>query len=343
MANKNSTTKKIVAAIIVLAVAAAIMTLAAIVLFSGKGTETKSYSRMQMGTLVQIDLKDENLVAADKAFAEIDRLEKLLSSYIASSDVSKVSSNAGKGPVKVSAETIEVVKTALLVAEKSNGAFDPTIGALAKLWGFSGETKTVPDEEEIKKLLPLVNYKNVKINEAASTIELKNRGMVLNLGGVAKGYIVGRAFTVLKKSGVKWAIVHAGGDMYLYQDSRMMEPFKIGVKNPLATDKLIGTLKVTAGAISTSGDYERFFEKDGKRYHHILDPATGFPADKCHAVTIVSEDPLLGDALSTAVFVLGKEKGMKLAESFSGVNVIVVDLEGKVHSSKGLAGKLDLL
>jgi len=299
-----------------------------------------------MGTIVEITVKEDNPAAIEDAFKEIERLENIFSSYKETSEVSKISANAGIKGESVSQEVVQVLGVAIKISGLTKGAFDPTIGVLFKtgggVWDFSGEGGYVPDKGEIKKLIPLVNYKDIFLDKESSIAALKKKGMRLDLGGVAKGYIVGRAIDTLKKHGAGWAIIRAGGDMTVFSKNAS-EQFTIGVAHPREKEKLLGKLRVLSGAVATSGDYERFFIKDDIRYHHILDPGTGFPADKAISVTIVSKDPALADALSTAVFVMGPEKGMELIERLEGVEGIIVDKEGGVAVSSGLKDNFEML
>lgn len=307
--------------------------------------ESVTYSRLQMGTIVEITIMggvDARFdMAAEKAFEEIKRLEGIFSSYSPSSDVSRISANAGEEPVKVSSEVIDVTLKAIEIAGLTDGAFDPTIGSLAGLWGFSGESGVVPGKTEVNKVLPLVNYRDIDVDREQSTIRLKKRQTAFNLGGIAKGYIVGQAVGVLRVYGVKRAIIKAGGDMFaLGTKGSGVAPFRIGIKHPRDENKLLGEAFLDSGAVATSGDYERFFEKDGVRYHHILDPKTGFPARGARSVTVVTEDPTLADALSTSIFVMGPAKGMKLVEGFDGVEALIVDADGKITKSSGFKGRI---
>jgi len=294
-----------------------------------------SYDRVLMGTIVEITLKKDNPEAAEAVFKEIKRLEKSLSHYKNDSDVSEINQNAGKAPVKVSREVIDVVEAAIKIAKLSNGAFDPTVGSF-KVWDFSKESGRVPSKKEIQEKLPLVDYKAITLDKEKLLVGLKKKGMALDLGGVAKGYIVGKAMDTLKTRGLEWAIIRAGGDMMIYDKNNSNEPFTIGIQHPRIKDRLMGKLKIKNGAIATSGDYERFFMKNGVRYHHIIDPKTGFPADKTQSVTIVSQDPTLADALSTAIFVMGPEKGMELVKKLGGVEAVIVGANAHVEISEGL-------
>ena len=284
-----------------------------------KSGEITTFTRILMGTTVEISLKEDNQRAADKAYGEIARLEGIFSSYDPGSSVSRITDTAGRGWLRVPSEVIEVLDIALHISRLSDGAFDPTFGPLGKLWDFSPDTKKqLPTKKEIRRLRPLVNYRGVKVGHVQSVVMLDKVGMTLNLGGVAKGYIVGRAFEALKEEGIEWAIIKAGGEITAFS-VKEDELFEVGVQDPRDTGRIIGTLLVPSGAVSTSGDYERFFIKDDVRYHHIINTKTGYPARGLQAVTIVSKDPTLADALSTAVFVMGRDKGMKLIDSLDGV------------------------
>ncbi|MBI4949767.1 MAG: FAD:protein FMN transferase [Deltaproteobacteria bacterium] len=331
--------KKITYALIVLSV----LSILAASLFKGRQKDSVTISRAMMGTIVQVTImegpEDNSDRAAETAFSEIQRLEGILSAYKTdSSDVTRISKNAGAS-LPVSPDTIEVLKTAVLVAELSGGAFDPTVGVLGKAWGYSGEKGVVPSREEIGKSLPLVDYGEIEIDEAASKAGLKRKGMSLNLGGVAKGYIVNKAVEALKREGVERGIIHAGGDMVVFQKDEEV-PFSIGIQHP-REKRLLGKVRVYNGAVATSGDYERFFEINGKKYHHILDPRTGFPAEGTQSATIIAKDPTLADALSTAVFVMGPEKGMELIERLPDVEGVIVDSSGRVTKSSGFKGEID--
>lgn len=313
---------------------------------AAKGKDSVTYSRMLMGTIVEITIMDETAdsdKAVKAAFAEIKRLEALLSSYIPTSDVSMVSKNAGAGAVKVSPEVMEVMEAALAVAKLSDGAFDPTIGSLAPLWGFSAESGKVPERDEVNKLLPLVNYRKAAIDRAAQTIGLKERGMTLNLGGIAKGYIIGKAAMTLKQNNVRRGIIKAGGDMAIFQNKVSEKPMTIGIQHPREGSKFLGEAFVVNGAIATSGDYERYFMVNDTRYHHIIDPKTGFPAALAQSVTIIAKDPVTADGLSTAVFVMGPEAGMALIERLPDTEAIIVDANGHVTVSTGFKGNLPFL
>ncbi len=291
------------------------------------------FTRLLMGTVVEITLKEDDKVSAELAFKKIQTLENIFSSYIPTSDISKINNNAGLGPVEVSPLVVNVIGRAMEISKASAGAFDISMGVMGGLWKITDGGK-VPAKSEILKRLKLVNYKNIIIDKDKSTVELKETGMRIYLGGIAKGFIVGRAMELLRSRSLGWGMVHAGGDMFLFSDSK--KDFVIGIQHPRVSDKLIGSINVTEGAVSTSGDYERFFMESGVRYHHILDPSTGYPATLTRSATVVSLDPTLSDALSTAVFVMGYEKGLKMIETMDGVEAVVVDMNGNIHTTEGM-------
>ncbi|MBI5327846.1 MAG: FAD:protein FMN transferase [Deltaproteobacteria bacterium] len=339
---KNSDKKALTIAITVL-----VFTITAIAIYNKKPSEIK-YTRTLMGTIIEITLVGDDEVrlnrAAEAAFDEIKRFENIMSYYKKDSDVDRINASAGKKAAAISNETLEVIETSLNVSRITNGAFDITMGVLGKVWHFTKDDKgelTTPSTKEVKRLLPLIDFHSIIVDKKNSTVKLAKQGMKINLGGIAKGYIIGRAAEVLKKLGIKRGIIHAGGDMAMFNEPASA-PWLIGIQDPRNKDKIIGAVKVSNKAVSTSGDYERFFIKDGKRYHHIMDPATGFPANKSMAVTIVADDPTTADALSTAVFIMGPDKGMKLIQELPVVEGLIIGADGKVTISSGLKGKVDI-
>lgn len=318
-----------------------VFTIIAIAIYNKQPSEIK-YARTLMGTVVEITLvgsDDARLnAAAEAAFDEIKRLEGMMSHYKDDSDVAKINRAAGKEAITISEETMDVIDASLKLSQITNGAFDVTMGVLGKVWHFTKDDKgepSPPSVEEVKKLLPLIDYRRIILDKERSTVKLEKQGMKINLGGAAKGYIIGKAVEVLKKHGVKKGIVHAGGDMVVFQEPDS-HPWLIGIQDPRNKDKIVGTIKAQNTAVSTSGDYERFFIKDGMRYHHIMDPSTGFPANKSMAVTIVTKDPTLADALSTAVFVMGPDEGMKLIEQLPDIEGLIIDAKETLTVSSGL-------
>lgn len=296
------------------------------------------YHQVAMGTVIEITLIDDDEEAASKAalqaFQEIKRIEILMSRFLGSSDVTRINRSAGVEWVKVSPETAEVIKKAKEISELSEGGFDITVGPLTELWRKAREKKIPPPAEEVKEKLDLVNFKNIEMDQERRVF-LKKRDMAIDLGGIAKGYGVDRAFDVLRSLGYKKLIVNAGGDLRAggLKDN---QPWSIGIQNPRESEKMLTRISVSNMAVATSGDYERFFIYEGKRYHHIFNPKNGFPTEGCQSVTIVAKDCITADALATAVFVLGPEKGYSLCQKLDGVDCLIVDKEGKIIISPNL-------
>jgi len=295
-----------------------------------------------MGTVIEITLVSEDEEAAQKAslqaFQEIRRIEQLMSPWIETSDVSRLSRSSGKEWAKVSPETFEVIQRVQKISELSDGAFDITIAPLLPLWRKARETGVPPPSEEVKKVLDLVNFRNLLIRPDGKVF-LKKKGMAIDLGGIAKGYAVDRAFGILASLGYKNLIINAGGDLRT-KGFKNNQPWSIGIQHPRSAEKVMATVSVSDSAIATSGDYEKYFLHQGKRYHHILNPKTGFPADGCQSVTILSKEGMMADALATAVFVLGTEKGYTLCQRLEGVECLIVDREGKAVMTPGLKERI---
>jgi thiamine biosynthesis lipoprotein len=295
-----------------------------------------------MGTVIEITLLSEDEEAAKKAtlqaFQEIKRIEQLMSPWIGSSDVTRLNRSAGKEWVKVSPETFDVIQRAQKISGFSEGAFDITIAPLTQLWRKAREKGVPPPPEEVKKILNLVNFRNLLIQSDGKAF-LKKKGMAIDLGGIAKGYAVDRAFEILTSLGYKNLIVNAGGDLRT-GGLKYYEPWSIGIQNPRSAEKVMATVSVSDSAIATSGDYEKFFFHQGKRYHHILNPNTGFPAVGCQSVTILSKDGMTADGLATAVFVLGPEKGYALCQRLQDVQCFIVDREGMAVMTPGLKDRI---
>lgn len=303
-------------------------------------------SKTLMDTFVTItvvsDSEDKAETAIDNAFSTIEQFGKLINFFSDESEVSLINKNAGIREVKVSPETLNVIEKAIYVSEKSGGAFDPTIGPIMKLWDFYKKVK--PSEIEIKKKLPLVNYKNVIIDRDKSTVFLKKKGMLLDLGGIAKGYAADLAVATLKQNDIQSGLVVIAGDIRGFGLKPDGKPWNIGIKNPRQkneSDEIIAKIRLSDKAISTSGDYERYFLINGQRFHHLLDPKTGYPANLCRSVSIISDKGAFSDAFSTAVFIIGHEKGLNLVQE-TGMDAIIIYNNGIIHTTPGLKGKLEI-
>lgn len=282
----------------------------------------------------------ENVAA--EVFAEMEQMEKILNKYTTGSDVYRINAAAGRAPVGVQPETMAVMQKALEVAELSGGAFDPTVGPFLELWGWgTGETR-VPEAWEISAAKPLIGYELIEIDVQNSTIFLPLPGMQIDLGGIAKGFIVDRGQALAQKLTSRASYINAGGDINISGTKPSGEDWRIAVQDPRDPQEWIAVIPIREGSIATSGDYQRFFEEAGRVYHHLLDPQTGMPACGVRSVTVVAPDALTADALATAVFVLGREEGLRLLEKLDGIEGMLVDPDGSVEVSSGLASQIEI-
>lgn len=283
--------------------------------------------------------------AFEAAIGEIQRLEELMTTWREDAQLSRVNAAAGKEPVKVDAETLFVVEESLKTSVLSKGTFDITFESLHGLWKFDQDLDpTPPSPAAIKARLPNVDYRFVKIDVAAQTIFITKAGTKLSLGGIAKGYGVDRAAKVLKAAGVEAFYAQAGGDLLTAGKKPDGSEWSAGVRDPRGPDgSYFAILPVTDHAFSTAGDYERAYVVGGKRYHHIIDPRTGYPATLCRSVTIWAKTALQADAIDDAVFILGPEKGMALVETLDDVGAVIVDAKNNVWISKRLQGLLKIV
>jgi thiamine biosynthesis lipoprotein len=304
-------------------------------------------AHQSMGSEVRVSVWTDRATDARAAmaavFAEFDRLDALLSVWKADSDVARINAAAGRAPVRVDRETIHILRTAQQVSDWSEGKFDVTFGTLSDVWKFDHDRDNrVPSRAEIAARLPLIDYKAVVIDDGNSTVLLSRAGMRIHLGGIGKGHAVDRAAAILRGGGFGDFMIQAGGDLYVAGTSGQ-GPWRLGINDPRgAPGDSFAVVELSDATFSTSGDYERFFIKDGVRYHHILDPETGDPARGCVSVTIVSASAILADAMSTAVFLLGPEKGMALIERRPDLQAVIVTASNQVLVSSGLRDRIEL-
>jgi len=306
---------------------------------------TVTRTQMHMGTLVTITAaaptESVALAASTEGFSEIHRLDVLLSTWISSSELSAVNAAAGKAPVRVSSDTLQIVKLALRVAELTDGAFNIAIGPAVDLWNVM-ERQDVPTVEELEHVRDQIVLSGVRIDNAERTIFLERAGMRIDVGGIAKGYAADRAVMRMKKAGATGGIVALSGDIKAFGRLPKEKRATVGIQHPRMPEELLLVIDLDDEAISTAGDYERYFERDGVRYHHILDPATLQPAKECQSVSIIAKEGVWADGLDTGIFVLGPERGMRLIEGLGDVQAIIVDREGKVHMSAELRKRVRL-
>lgn len=308
--------------------------------------ELHRLERRMMGTVWIIMIAGGDAQAARDAMSgaldEVDRLEGVLSEWRPDSEVSAVNRAAGREPVHIGQDMLTCMKASLAIARWSDGAFDVSWAALRDLWDFGPDSRhQPPSEQQVRARLPLWNWRNIELDEQKSTLFLKRAGMQIGLGGVAKGYAADRAGEVLLRAGFNDFLVFAGGQV-LVHGKRGERPWRVGIQHPRDPAAYFGFVEVSGGSVSTSGDYEHSFFHEGRRYHHIIDPKTGFPSDKTASVTLVASTGLWADAADTAVFILGPERGLAALASAPGgpFEAAIVSPDLKLSTTPGLREKL---
>lgn len=303
---------------------------------NNKPAESEAF---MMGTVITQRVYGHDAEAAmEEVSGRIKAIESLMTINAPGGDINRLNEAAGKNAVALSPETINILAAAKKYAKISGGAFDVTIGPLVKAWGVFTDHPRIPPPEEIERLKRLIDYNRLEIDTENLTARLDVPGQIVDLGGIAKGYAGDEAIKIYKKHGIKSAYVNLGGNVVVLGAKPDGKPWRIGIQNPRAQNGYyLGIIEVTDKAVVTSGDYERFFEKDGVRYHHILDTKTGYPADSgLISATIITDVSMDADALSTSVFILGLEKGLALVESLKGVEAILVTKDKEVYATEGI-------
>jgi len=302
-----------------------------------------------MGSQLRLSVWTASPAAATSAFdtiaQELQRLEDLMSNWRNGSDIQKLNAAAGDHPVPVAPEIRELLRTANQVSEWTNGRFDVTFGVMGGLWKFDyqNEDQTIPDPREVARRRKLINFHYLKVDDEKGTAILLHEGMVANLGGIGKGYAVDRTRNLLLAAGFRNFMIQFGGDMYVAGNSGD-RPWRLGIQDPRGSDDhIFASIELSDSTFSTSGDYERFFIKDGRRYHHIIDPATGEPSMGCRSVTIVAKSATIADGLSTGVFIMGPKAGMALIEKLPDVEGVIVSSKNEVLVSSGLKEHMTIL
>lgn len=272
----------------------------------------------------------------DLSIIEVKRIENLISDWIPTTPISQVNQNAGIKPIKVPLEVFDLVERSIKVSELTSGAFDISYASMDKVWKFDGSMKTKPTDAEIKKSVEKIGYKNIILDKNAQTIFLKNKGMKIGLGGIGQGYIADKVHELLLAKGCLSGIINVSGDINAWGNQPDGKPWTIGIINPLNKNKVFATFNLDNSSVETSGSYEKFVVFDGIRYSHIIDPRTGYPANGIVSISVFAKKTEIADALATGIFVLGVEVGLNLVNQLKGIECIIVDANGKIHSSKGI-------
>ena len=303
-------------------------------------------AQMHMGTLVSITAVASSefiaQAAITAAFQEIRRLEELLSTWIPTSELSRVNRAAGREPVRVSPETFTILKRSLDMAQLTHGGFNIAIGPAVEAWSVM-ERQHIPNDGELEAIRPLVDLSYIQLNEVERTVFLARSGMRIDVGGIGKGYAADLAARVMQEAGALAGVVALSGDIKTFGQLPGGAKFPFGIRHPRKDGALLAVIELQDEAISTAGDYERFFEREGVRYHHILDPATLRPARACQSVTVIAREGTVADGLDTGIFVLGPERGMALVERLLDVEAVIVGQDGKLLVSSGLKDRIRIL
>lgn len=297
------------------------------------------YRGKAMGSDLEIEVFGDTQARCDRAvadaLAEIDRLDRMMTDWKPESPLMDINRAAGERPVPTTPELFFLIDRSKRVSELTEGAFDISFAGAGKLWNWRAQDPQIPDAATVKASIATVGWKGILLDAKDQSVFLSKPGMRIGLGAIAPGYAGDRAIEKIRALGIRDACVNLSGDLMAI-GKKAGEPWKVGITHPRRKGETIAVLPVSNAAVSTSGDYERYFEKDGKRYCHIIDPRTGYPADRCQSVTIVAPNLAFADGLATGVFVLGPEKGMALVEKLEGVQAMIVAADGTVSFSPGL-------
>ncbi len=295
------------------------------------------YQQAIMGTSTAVELLADTPEQADncskQVFREMRRIDALMSPFKEQSELAMINRDAGDHAVRISRELFELIKQSLKFSQLSKGAFDITFASVGYLYDY--RMKQHPTEQQIQQQLSAISYKNIVLNDNQTSIVFNHKNTRIDLGGIAKGYAVDNAIEILKDCGIHNALVSAGGDSRILGDKNG-RPWVMGVRHPRDKNKVVVSLPLSNEAISTSGDYERYFVEDGTRYHHIIRPDTGHSANQTWSVSVMAKKAITSDALSTTLFVLGTEKALELINSLDGIEAVVIDARGKMFYSNGL-------
>ena len=292
------------------------------------------HERELMGTRISVDfgVTDEALAAdcSERVFAEMRRIDALMSTYRDDSEITRVNSDAARETIEISTELARLIESSIGFSRLSGGIFDITYASVG--YAYDYRNRLEPSAETLAAKLPAIDYRHIEL--AGNRIHFTRPGVRIDLGGIAKGYAVDRAVEIVSDCGISRAMISAGGDSRIVGD-RDGRPWLIGIRHPREAGEIALRLPLSDSAISTSGDYERYFIVDGKRVHHILDPATGRPSEGSWSATVIGPDAMTTDALSTTIFILGANEGLALVEKLDGFDAILIDSSGKVHYSSG--------
>lgn len=308
--------------------------------FSGHGQIIHKRKLWMLGSPYEVTVVAKDTLQGnayiDMAIAETKRIENQISDWIPTTPISTINKNAGIKPVKVDDEVFGLVERALKISQVTEGAFDISYASMDKIWKFDGSMKEMPTPEAIKKSVAKIGYKKVILDPKEKTIFLKEEGMKLGLGGIGQGYIADKVKELLFSKGCTSGIINVSGDINAWGKQPDGKPWSVGIVNPMNKNKVFATFPLEDSSVETSGSYEKYVTFNGKRYSHIIDPRTGYPATGIVSVSVFAKQTEVADALATGIFVLGVEVGLDLANQIKGIGCIIVDDKGAVHASKNI-------
>jgi FAD:protein FMN transferase len=294
-------------------------------------------NRFELSVVTGKESDDEAETQIDRGIAEIQRIEKLLTTYSETSQTNQINNQAGIRPVQVDKEVFDLIERSIKISSITQGAFDISYGSVDKrLWNFDKTMTELPDAAIAKKSVKLINYKNILLDKINSTVFLKEKGMRIGFGGIGKGYAAERAKTVMQQSGADSGIVNASGDLATWGVQPDGKPWAVGIANPNDITKAFSWLNISDMAIATSGNYEKFIMINGKKYSHTIDPKTGLPVQGIKAVTIISPNAEIADAMATPVMIMGTKVGLNMVNQIKGLECIIIDDNNKVYTSSNI-------
>lgn len=301
-----------------------------------KYTRTLKLMGSRFDISVVADSPEKGDMYIDMAVAEIERIEKIISSWDKNSETSKINQNAGIKPVKVSDELIGLISRSLQISKITEGAFDISYASMDKIWKFDGSMTEMPSAEAIKRSVERVGYQNIILDKKEHTVFLKRKGMKIGFGAIGKGYAADKAKQLLRSKGVKGGLVNASGDLNCWGLQADGQSWKVGITNPANKNKIFSWFDIDDQAVVTSGNYEKYVNFNGVRYTHIINPKTGYPSSGIVSATVFAPKAELADALATSIFVMGTTVGIDMINQLKGIECVVVDDKNKIHSSNGI-------
>ncbi len=311
-----------------------------LIFITGNNKKTYVISEFySLGTLNYLKVYGGNAKKAiEQSILKLGEIDDKMSVFKEDSEISQINKHAGKQPQIVSKDTFYVIKKALKYCSLSKGAFDITIGPIVELWGIGKKDAGIPGIHEIKEKLKIVNYKDIVIEQETSSIYLKNEKQKIDVGGIAKGYAADQVKNIFMKNGIKSALINMGGNIFVLGKKEDGKPFQVGIQNPIKSrGEFVLTISVINKSVVTSGNYERYFTADGKRFHHIIDPSTGYPSEsEIISATIISDNSIDGDGLSTGLYIMGVHEASKLIEEIKGVDAIFITKNKEVYVTSGM-------